>query len=587
MLWLLAAALLAQTPEAVREPDVFSAGVDVDVVNVDVVVTDRQGRPVTGLGPDAFELRVDGEPVTVRYFAGPGSGDPLDRERPLYVALYLDRAFLRPGDAHDLVPALRGFLHEQVGPRDRVLLAVADRGVEVLHGWTGLAPAIDSLLDEALATPGRGLRIESEYRDLLQAIDRTIEDGPDLRSRDPQQPARALLSRIQVLAEECARDVSLTASQLRQTIAGLAGVPGRTVVVYVGGPLPIRVGAALSEAWQSAFGRSSARWQTRFGGPGGGAGGASGTADAIATGADFDAIQVPTAELDGRELFDRAARLASANGLRFYALDAGSLRASAGTALAGGNRSLARMSGGSRWELDLTQGAASRRAFEELADATGGRALTGNRGFDAVLGEVRGDLDAVYSLGFDPPAGADGRSHAVEVRLRRPHDKLSARHRRAFVHRSADQEAAAATVAALLFGAAANPLGVAVEAGAAAADGDGRLRLPLTIKVPLARLALVAEPRVHAGRLSVFVTSGDLERGAGPVRTAQVPVRIAHEEILDVLGRHLEYTLEVDAERGARTVAVGVRDDFAPLFSTVVLPLTAAPGAAAAQAPSR
>jgi hypothetical protein len=272
--------------------------------------------------------------------------------------------------------------------------------------------------------------------------------------------------------------------------------------------------------------------------------------------------------------------------VRFYALQADSLRASAAAASTRGNLALARESGGAQWDLGRTQGAASRRAFEELAEATGGRALAGSRDFDAALGEVRGELDGTYSLGFDPPAAADGRPHAVEVRLRGAREKLAVRHRRAFGHRTADQEAAAATVSALLFGAADNPLGAAAEAGAAAADGGGRLRVPLTIKVPLARLALVAEPRVHAGRLSLFVTSGDLERGVAPVRSARVPVRIAHDEILDVLGRHLEYTLEVDAERGARTVAVGVRDDFAPLLSTLVVPLASSP-AAPGPAPSR
>jgi len=108
VLWLLAAALLAQTPETVREADVFAAGVDVEVVNVDVVVSDRQGRPVTGLGPEDFELRVDGQSVAVRYFAAPAPAEARPRERPLYLAIYLDRAFLRPGDAGDLVPGAGG-----------------------------------------------------------------------------------------------------------------------------------------------------------------------------------------------------------------------------------------------------------------------------------------------------------------------------------------------------------------------------------------------------------------------------------------------------------------------------------------------
>lgn len=406
MLWLLAAALLAQTPETVREADVFAAGVDVEVVNVDVVVSDRQGRPVTGLGPEDFELRVDGESVAVRYFAAPAPAEARPRERPLYLAIYLDRAFLRPGDAGDLVPALRRFLHERIGRRDRVMLVAADRGVEVVQGWTSLVPAIDTSLGEELAKPGRGLRVESDYRDLLRAIERTLEEGTDLAARDPDQHAKALLSRIDGFAEECARDVRLGADQLRQTVAGLAGVPGRTVVLYVGGQLPVRVGPALFDAWQSAFGRKSARWQTPAT-PGAG-GGAPGTGT---TG--FESIQAPAAELDGGELFGRVAQLASANGVRFYALQADSLRASAAAASTRGNLALARESGGAQWDLGRTQGAASRRAFEELAEATGGRALAGSRDFDAALG-----------------AGAGAHRARRDPRRARPSPRIHARGRR-------------------------------------------------------------------------------------------------------------------------------------------------------------
>ncbi len=47
----------------------FSEVVDVQLVNVEVWVSDRQGRPVVGLGPEDFEVREDGKPVTVDFFS--------------------------------------------------------------------------------------------------------------------------------------------------------------------------------------------------------------------------------------------------------------------------------------------------------------------------------------------------------------------------------------------------------------------------------------------------------------------------------------------------------------------------------------
>jgi len=79
------AALLLALPGGVRaqpvervpsEPPLFVERLDVEIVNLDVVVTDRRGHPVTGLIRDDFELRVDGEPIPIENFYA------VDPERP-------------------------------------------------------------------------------------------------------------------------------------------------------------------------------------------------------------------------------------------------------------------------------------------------------------------------------------------------------------------------------------------------------------------------------------------------------------------------------------------------------------------------
>ena len=64
--------LLLSWPGPAQEVDplssLFTDSVRVEVVNVDVFVTDKQGKPVKGLGRDDFEVLVDGEPVEVSNF---------------------------------------------------------------------------------------------------------------------------------------------------------------------------------------------------------------------------------------------------------------------------------------------------------------------------------------------------------------------------------------------------------------------------------------------------------------------------------------------------------------------------------------
>ena len=65
---LVATLILAALPAAAQEaplPNLFSDVMDVRVVNVEAVVTDRKGNRVRGLGASDFELLVDGEPVPI------------------------------------------------------------------------------------------------------------------------------------------------------------------------------------------------------------------------------------------------------------------------------------------------------------------------------------------------------------------------------------------------------------------------------------------------------------------------------------------------------------------------------------------
>ena len=53
---------------------VFVEVLDVRVVNVEVVVTDRKGNRVQGLHPDDFSLLVDGEETSIDYFSEIAAG---------------------------------------------------------------------------------------------------------------------------------------------------------------------------------------------------------------------------------------------------------------------------------------------------------------------------------------------------------------------------------------------------------------------------------------------------------------------------------------------------------------------------------
>ncbi len=67
-------------PAAAQPPSLARASyeevVEVDIVNVDIFVVDKKGRPVTGLTADDFQLLVDGQPMQLTNILAVTDGTP-------------------------------------------------------------------------------------------------------------------------------------------------------------------------------------------------------------------------------------------------------------------------------------------------------------------------------------------------------------------------------------------------------------------------------------------------------------------------------------------------------------------------------
>ena len=70
-------------PVAAQEPDTESSSikVDIEVVNIPVTVTDKEGRFISDLEPEHFSILEDGYPVDVRYFTHSSDQDKKPRIR--------------------------------------------------------------------------------------------------------------------------------------------------------------------------------------------------------------------------------------------------------------------------------------------------------------------------------------------------------------------------------------------------------------------------------------------------------------------------------------------------------------------------
>jgi Ca-activated chloride channel family protein len=214
------AALSAQQPQ---QPT-FRA--TVDLVNFGVMVVDKQGKPVTGLTADDFEIVENGKKQSVKYFA---AGTP-EEAPPLHLGLLLDTSGSMSDDLKDARTAAVKFVNALDRATDFTLVdfdtqvrvarfPAADypRLVERIRqrkadGWTALYDAIGVYLDGAQHQDGQKVLVVytdggdttstltfHDMIDLVKASDVTVYSvGYTERQGSGRMQLRADLERLAV-----------------------------------------------------------------------------------------------------------------------------------------------------------------------------------------------------------------------------------------------------------------------------------------------------------------------------------------------------------------------------------------------------
>jgi Ca-activated chloride channel family protein len=199
---ILAAAMVAVP---VWAQQTFKAGVD--LVHFSVVVTDKQGSPISGLTAKDFEIVEVGKPQTITYFAEADAedGDSVSEGLPLHLGLALDTSGSMEKDISEVRTAVIKFLNANESAVDVTLVdfdtevriaryAASDyaRLIERIRGrkpegWTAFYDALGVYLNGAANQTGqkillvytdggdtRSAMTYQELADLLKASDVTV-----------------------------------------------------------------------------------------------------------------------------------------------------------------------------------------------------------------------------------------------------------------------------------------------------------------------------------------------------------------------------------------------------------------------------
>ncbi len=552
--------LAAQAPAqpTPRTTSAFGEVVDVELINVEVWVSDRRGNPVTGLGVDDFEIREDGELVQISNFAEIRSspltdpfapGDPVEapvevaRDHRLeladllaepdiaggmgFLVLYIDELFSKPSGRKQLLEDLRTFVELRRVPHQRVLILRQDKGLRVEANLGSSRGELEAALDRLEQPSSRGAQTWAEERNALNNLMQLWESEAVIRTRGDGDAcdrfAVVAFNQIQVHINLSRARIAETIEELMEAARLLAGLPGPKTMIYVSDGLALTPGSdLLSLVRHLCPGRQDDRRMDYMEGMG--------------------------------EAFRRLSRHANANRVTIYTLQAQGLgqHLSATTAeqrgVARTTRALSRYNSESR--------ILHRQGMGYLADETGGRAVFNRGRFIEDLEMIAEDMTGYYSLAYAPPHGGDGLEHRIQVELKG--EKLRVRHRPGYRDKSRDQRMFERLQSALRLNLMANPLEISLGAGEITAAEKKRFNLPLHVRIPVDKITFLPQAGGDFATLRVLVQTR-AERD-GKTALKQETYRLSRPA-----GTNSETTvslvLDLDLEAGIHVIAFGVRDE--------------------------
>jgi VWFA-related protein len=522
----------------------FIESVTVNVVNVDVYVSDKRGR-VTGLARQDFELYEDGRPMAITNFLAVEGGKttgaaaeaeaaaeaaepnrapklppgyeqaPIPEDQKLRLIVYIDNYNLKPFDRNRVMRDLRIFLDQKLRRGDQVMLVTYDRELHVRQPFTADTGLVNAQLLAIEKISAQGVHAESDRREVLREIE-DAKGGPQAMSLAHGYAGAAF------------NDVSFTIDAIKNLVTTLAGMSGRKAIVYVSDGLPMMVGEDVFYAVQNKFPGTS--------------------------------IISESSQFDSSRRLEELAAQANANRVTFYTIDAGGLRVYSATSAENQNA-------GQGVYIDQINISNLQSSLQMMAEKTGGIYIINANEVLPHLDKIAADFTTFYSLGYTPPHVGDGRFHKITVKVKRK--GVTVRCREGYRDKSIESRMSDGTLAALQFPFQANPLGLTIEFGRPSERKDGLFLVPISVKIPLAKLTLVPREQGSAAKVRLFIGAIDPDGRTSEVQQVPVPINVPAAEVSKLGGKHFLYTLSLLMRSGDQKVAIGMRDDVGALESYV------------------
>jgi VWFA-related protein len=530
----LALPLPAQNRNQESESPRLVENIDVRIINVDVVVTDKKGNPVKGLTADDFTIFENSVPKPIsNFYEVEGSiarnvvgespapepaatAEPVKKEIPeamkRRILFYVDNLSLSPFNRNRVFQQMKDFVTTVMRPGDEAMIATYNRSMKVRVPFTRDTGQILSMLDGLQKESGLGIANKSERR----TTEDRIREAPSYN--DAVATARSYASSIE-------HDLRQSVASINALMSTLAGVEGKKILVLTSEGFPMQPGREMFYFIEDVA--RDKGWQN--------------TGSTMLEGMTFD----------GTSLIQSVAKTANANGITMYTVHA--------AGLTGGSEMSAEHAAPISASVSQAASSNTTESMQLMADMTGGVASVQTNNFKLAFNRIQSDLDSYYSLGYRAGTERVDRQRYLSVKVKNKDYRV--RSRQTFVEKSMYAEMNDKVVANLLYRMKDNDLGILTRVGTALPTEDGYFHVPVDIQIPMQSLELIPQGDTeYVGGFDVYVVVANKNNDMSEVARKSHQVRVPAAQFKELGGKFYTYTLELLMERGLNKISVGVVD---------------------------
>ena len=280
------------TPTTVEQDDLVR--ISTELVQTDVTVFDKDGKFVSGLKPEQFELLIDGKPQSIALFesvvtggraeeallraAGKKASQPVavdsgEATAGRTVLFFVNDLHLEPGSLSRAHKTISKFIDEMLGPNDQVAITSASGQIGFLQQLTNNPTVLHAALDRIKFVPGATpdsqrpyispyaayLIVERNDRGLFEAF--VVQTLKTNSMRDPDDRALAasmVEQRTSTIVRQSDAAVKNALSSLVTLMRATAKLPGRKLVFFISdGFMPNFTGSDFTTMMDRAIGAAN------------------------------------------------------------------------------------------------------------------------------------------------------------------------------------------------------------------------------------------------------------------------------------------------------------------------------------------